>query len=53
MNFEIPSRMRRFLVTGGAGFIGSHVVDGLLAAGARRVVAVDDFNDFPIRVVLV
>ena len=32
----------RVVVTGGAGFIGSHLVDGLLAAGASRVVAVDD-----------
>ena len=46
MSFEIPSEMRRFLVTGGAGFIGSHVVDRLLAAGAERVVVIDDFNDY-------
>lgn len=33
---------RRVLVTGGAGFIGSHLVERALAAGAERVVAVDD-----------
>jgi UDP-glucuronate 4-epimerase len=44
--FSIPSRARRFLVTGGAGFIGSHVVDSLLAADVERVVVLDDFNDF-------
>lgn len=34
----------RALVTGGAGFIGSHLVDGLLAAGASRVAVVDDLS---------
>src|SRR5436309_10348358 len=35
----------RILVTGGAGFIGSHPVENLLAAG-HEVAILDDFNDF-------
>lgn len=34
---------RRVVVTGGAGFIGSHLVDELLAAGCARVAVVDNF----------
>src|SRR5207237_5619307 len=35
----------RILVTGGAGFIGSHLVEKLLAA-EHEVSILDDFNDF-------
>jgi UDP-glucuronate 4-epimerase len=38
--------MRNVLVTGGAGFIGSHLVGRLLSEGGWRVHVVDDFNDF-------
>ena len=38
--------MKNLLITGGAGFIGSHLVDRLLASDAERITVVDDFNDF-------
>src|SRR5271154_3657151 len=34
----------RILVTGGAGFIGSHTVDGLVAAGTHEVAVIDDLS---------
>ena len=38
--------MKNLLITGGAGFIGSHLVDRLLASDVERITVVDDFNDF-------
>ena len=37
---------KSILVTGGAGFIGSHLVDRLVAEGGWRITVIDDFNDF-------
>ncbi len=37
---------KNILITGGAGFIGSHLVEHLLAEKIWRVSVVDDFNDF-------
>ena len=34
------------LVTGGAGFIGSHTVERLLSTGAGKVTILDSFNDY-------
>ena len=34
------------LVTGGAGFIGSHLIERLLSDTDRQVVCVDNFNDY-------
>src|SRR5258708_7907658 len=38
--------MKSILITGGAGFIGSHLVDRVIAEGGWRITVVDDFNDF-------
>lgn len=40
--FELKEK--RVVVTGGAGCIGSHVVDQLLEAGVREVVVIDNFD---------
>jgi UDP-glucuronate 4-epimerase len=36
----------RYLVTGAAGFIGSHVAESLLAQG-HEVIGLDNFNEKP------
>lgn len=38
--------MNNILITGGAGFIGSHLVDHLMNQAESRVTVVDNFNDF-------
>ena len=38
--------MRHAIITGGAGFIGSHLVDRLLAEGGWRVTVLDNFDPF-------
>jgi UDP-glucuronate 4-epimerase len=37
---------RSVLITGGAGFIGSHLAENLLAEGDWNVTIIDDLNDF-------
>src|ERR1700742_4507004 len=42
MSAPVPIRGPRVLVTGGAGTIGSHVVDQLVAGGAEEIVVLDN-----------
>src|SRR3989338_6795572 len=42
---KTENQNKKILVTGGAGFIGSHLVEALLKRG-DFVVCVDNFNDF-------
>ncbi|HXT58685.1 MAG TPA: GDP-mannose 4,6-dehydratase, partial [Pirellulales bacterium] len=38
--------LHSILVTGGAGFIGSHFIERVLAKSEARVTCLDNFNDF-------
>jgi UDP-glucuronate 4-epimerase len=38
--------MSHILVTGGAGFIASHLIDLLLSDGRNQITVIDNFNDF-------
>ena len=42
----MPTRDETILVTGGAGFIGSHLIERMLASRAARIVCLDNFNDY-------
>lgn len=42
MNYDLRSRYKKALVTGGAGFIGSHIVGGLLEEGLE-VISIDNY----------
>jgi UDP-glucose 4-epimerase len=41
---DVELKGARALVTGGAGFVGSHIVEQLIEAGAAHVAVVDDFT---------
>ena len=43
---QFVNNRKNILVTGGAGFIGSHLVERLISENAWQVSVVDDFNDF-------
>ncbi len=45
-NQLMEKRKQTILVTGGAGFIGSNLVDHLLAQGNYRVIALDNFDPY-------